>query len=197
MPRAISGAARRAPRRSRRGFARRPTNSTIAAASRGPASISSPPTTASPSPTRLLQRQAQRGERRGQQATALRQPLMELRRRGTDRRRRGQRAARAPDAQYPGDAAARAGDADGAGRRRIRPHARTATTTPIARTTRSAGSTGRSTQKHAARVDFFRKLTYLRNTYPMLRRSRFFTGAVNPDIDVKDVDLDQTPTARR
>jgi len=42
-------------------------------------------------------------------------------------------------------------------------------------------------QKHAPRVDFFRKLTYLRNNYPILRRSRFFTGAVNPDIDVKDV----------
>jgi glycogen operon protein len=42
-------------------------------------------------------------------------------------------------------------------------------------------------QKHAARVDFFRKLTGLRNAYPILRRSRFFTGAVNPDIDVKDV----------
>ena len=42
-------------------------------------------------------------------------------------------------------------------------------------------------QKHDARVDFFRKLTFLRNTYPILRRSRFFTGAVNPDIDVKDV----------
>jgi glycogen operon protein len=42
-------------------------------------------------------------------------------------------------------------------------------------------------RKHGARVDFFRKLTYLRNSYPILRRSRFFTGAVNPDIDVKDV----------
>jgi isoamylase len=34
---------------------------------------------------------------------------------------------------------------------------------------------------------FFRRLTALFNHYPVLRRSRFFTGEINPDIDVKDV----------
>ena len=46
-------------------------------------------------------------------------------------------------AQPARHAAAVAGHADAAGRRRDRPHARAATTTPIARTTRSPGSTGR------------------------------------------------------
>ena len=53
----------------------------------------------------------------------LGQPVLELRRRGTDGRSRNQRAARAPDAQYAGDAAALARHADAAGRRRVRPHA--------------------------------------------------------------------------
>ncbi len=48
---------------------------------------------------------------------------LELRRRGTDRRSGDQRAARAPDAQHAGDAAAVAGHADAARRRRVRPHA--------------------------------------------------------------------------
>ena len=34
---------------------------------------------------------------------------------------------------------------------------------------------------------FFRSLTALFHLYPVLRRSRFFTGETNPDIDVKDV----------
>ena len=71
------------------------------------------------------------------------QPLVELRRRRPDRRPGDHGAARAPDAQHAGDAAAVAGHADAAGRRRVRPHARAATTTPTARTTRSPGSTGR------------------------------------------------------
>jgi len=42
-------------------------------------------------------------------------------------------------------------------------------------------------EKHKARIDFFRKLTGFRHKYPILRRSRFFTGEVDRDIDVKDV----------
>ena len=34
---------------------------------------------------------------------------------------------------------------------------------------------------------FFRRLTELFQRYPVLRRSRFFTGEMNPDLDVKDV----------
>ncbi len=39
----------------------------------------------------------------------------------------------------------------------------------------------------AGAVTFFRRLTELFSRYPVLRRSRFFTGEMNPDIDVKDV----------
>ena len=38
-----------------------------------------------------------------------------------------------------------------------------------------------------ALAEFFRRLTALFRTYPVLRRSRFFIGQVNPDIDVQDV----------
>ena len=103
---------------------------------------------------RLLQRQAQRGQPRGQPRRHRRQPHLELRRRGADRRPRDPRAARAPAAQLPGHAAAVAGRADAARRRRDGPHPAAATTTPTARTTRSAGSTGSSTsdQRAPARV---------------------------------------------
>ena len=48
--------------------------------------------------------------------------LLEPRRRGADRRSRDPCAARAAEAQHAGDAAAVAGHADAAGRRRVRPH---------------------------------------------------------------------------
>ena len=50
---------------------------------------------------RLVQREAQRGERRGEQGRHRRQPLVELRRRGPDGRSGGARAARAAAAQLP------------------------------------------------------------------------------------------------
>jgi len=55
---------------------------------------------------RLLQREAQRGQSRGQPGRHRRQPLLELRRRGGDRRSGDPRAARAPDAQLHRDPAA-------------------------------------------------------------------------------------------
>ena len=42
-------------------------------------------------------------------------------------------------------------------------------------------------EQHRKRVAFFRKLVELRNKYPILRRSRFFTGEANKEIEVKDV----------
>ncbi len=88
------------------------------------------------------ERQAQRGQRRGQPRRARREFQLELRRRGPDRRSRDRRAARPPEAQPDRDAAAVARACRccspatrSAGRSR-------ATTTPIARTTRSPGSTG-------------------------------------------------------
>ena len=71
--------------------------------------------------SRLLQREAQRGQQGGQPRRDRRQPVLELRRRGRDRRPRDQRAARPPAAQLPGHAAALPGHADAARRRRVRP----------------------------------------------------------------------------
>ena len=71
---------------------------------------------------RLLQREAQRGEPRGQPRRHRRQPQLELRRRGADGRPRDPGAARPPAAQPPGDAAAVAGRAHAARRRRDGPH---------------------------------------------------------------------------
>ena len=89
-----------------------------------------------------LQREAQRGQRRGQPRRHRRQPLVELRRRGRDRRPRHHRAALAPAAQLPGHALPLAGRADAARRRRARRAPSTATTTPGARTTSSPGTSG-------------------------------------------------------
>ena len=91
---------------------------------------------------RLLQRQAQRGQPRGQPGRHGRQPLLEPRRRGPDRRSADQRPARAPAAQLPGHAAALPGHADAARAATSTAARRAATTTPGARTARSPGSTG-------------------------------------------------------
>ena len=69
---------------------------------------------------RLVQREAQRGEPRGEPRRHRRQPLVEPRRRGADRRPGRARAAGAAAAQLPRDAAALAGRADAARRRRAR-----------------------------------------------------------------------------
>ena len=62
-----------------------------------------------------------------------------------------------------------------------------ATTTPIARTTRSRGSTGRSPETNHAQVRFVQSLTALRRRYPILRRNRFLSTKVNEAIGVKEV----------
>ena len=92
---------------------------------------------------RDLQRQAQRGQRRGQPRRQRQQPVVELRRRRADRRPGDPRAARAPEAQPPRDAAALAGRADAARPATSSAARSRATTTPTARTTSSPGSTGR------------------------------------------------------
>ena len=66
--------------------------------------------------------QAQRGERRGQPRRQLRQPQLELRHRRPDRPADGHGAARPAQARAAGVAAAVAGRADAARRRRARPH---------------------------------------------------------------------------
>ena len=102
----------------------------------------------------VVQRQAQRGQRRGQPRRREPQPVVELRRRGPDRRRGGPRAAGAPAAQPAGDAAAVAGRADARCTATSSAAPRTATTTRTARTTRSPGSTGRCWRPNADLVDF-------------------------------------------
>ena len=72
-------------------------------------------------------------------------------------------------------------------RRRIRRARSRATTTPIARTTRSAGSDWNFTEDQKKQIAFFQRLTGLFQRYPVLRRSRFFTGQPIPDSSVKDV----------
>src|SRR5258708_37889422 len=42
-------------------------------------------------------------------------------------------------------------------------------------------------EKGESLIRFVQRLTKLRRTYPILRRSRFFTGAHNEELDVKDV----------
>ena len=68
----------------------------------------------------LLQRQAQRGQPRGQPGRRRRQPLLELRRRRPNRRRRDLRAAGPPAAQPPRHAPAVAGRSDASRWRRVR-----------------------------------------------------------------------------
>ena len=70
---------------------------------------------------RLVQREAQRGQRRGQQRRREPQPQLELRRRGPDRRPGDPAAARAAAAQLHRHADAQPGRADAAARRRARP----------------------------------------------------------------------------
>ena len=52
-----------------------------------------------------------------------------------------------------------------------------ATTTPIARTTRSPGSTGTSTTPSGALLEFVAPLIALRRAHPVFRRRDFFQGA--------------------
>ena len=73
--------------------------------------------------SRLVQRQAQRGQRRGESRRREPQPVVELRRRRPDRQARGAGASPAAEAQLPDDADAVAGRADAARRRRDWPHA--------------------------------------------------------------------------
>ena len=100
---------------------------------------------------RVVQRQAQRGQWRGQSRRQLEQPVLELRRRGADRRSRDPGAARAAEAQLPDHAAPVPGHADDPRRRRVGAYASRATTTPTARTTRSAGSSGTRSATRGAR----------------------------------------------
>ena len=107
---------------------------------------------------RQLQRQAQRGQRRGQPRRQRQQPVVELRRRGPTDDPRDHRAARAPDSATCSRRCC--------SRRACRccspatsSAARSAaTTTPTARTTRSAGSTGTLDEATPRLLEFARRM---------------------------------------
>ena len=137
--------------------------------------------------SRQLQREAQRGERRGQPRRREQQPELELRRRGPDRRPGDRRAARAAEAQLPGDAAALAGRADDQPRRRARAHAAGQQQRLLPGQRAHAGSTGTSRDEQSALLEFTTKLVHFRLSQPALRRRKYFQGRSIRGGGVKDV----------
>ena len=136
---------------------------------------------------RLLQRQAQRGERRGQPRRQLRQPVVELRRRRPDRRSRDRRAARPPDAQHP-----RPRCCCRKARRCCSPATSSARTqngnnNAYCQDNEISWVNWDIEEKGQSLIGFVQKLTALRHKYPILRRSRFLTGDYNEELGVKDV----------
>ena len=77
-----------------------------------------------------------------------------------------------------------AGRADAAGRRRARPHASRATTTPTARTTRLSWVDWEAAGKHADLLEFTSELIALRREHPVFRRRRFFSGELGGQRDI-------------
>ena len=125
---------------------------------------------------RLVQREAQRGERRGRQRRREPQPLVELRGRGPHRRRRGARPAGPPAAQLHHHAAAVPGRADAAARRRAGPHPERQQQRLLPRTARSPGWTGRWRPRTRAWSASPPGVSALRAGHPVFRRRRFFAG---------------------
>ena len=95
-------------------------------------------------------------------------------------------AARPAEAQPAGDAAAGAGHADAARRRRVRPHA-AGQQQRLCQDNEISWVDWNISEDGAALIEFVRRLIALRQAFPILRRSRFLTGEYNADLDVKDV----------
>ena len=148
----------------RRGSPAPPTSTRTTAASRSTASTSSPPRRVHAERPGLLQRQAQRGQRRGQPRRREPQPVVELRRRGADRRPGGARAAGPAAAQLPGHAAARPGRADDLARRRAGPHPARQQQRVLPGQRAQPGSTG--TTRDEQLLEFARRLTAFRAPAP-------------------------------
>ena len=112
---------------------------------------------------------------------------MELRRRGTDRRPRDQCAALAADAKHAVDALAFARHArwslagDEFGR------TQNGNNNAYCQDDETSWVDWRFDDDQRALIDFFRRLTGFFRRFPILRRSRFFTGETNADLGVKDV----------
>jgi pullulanase/glycogen debranching enzyme len=130
----------------------------------------------------LRQREAQRGQRRGQQGRQERQPLLELRRGGRDAGTPG--AARAAAEEFPRHPAALAGRADAAGRRLHRPH-------PARQQQRLLPGQRDLLVLLGARrrglLEFTRSLIRLRGDHRIFHRRGWFLGRPIHGTDVKDL----------
>ena len=140
---------------------------------------------------RELQRQAQRSQRREQPATASRTTAAGTAASKADRPTiEHPRAAAAADAQSPGHALLLAGRAHAAWPA-TRPGARrAATTTPIARTTRSRGcdwDLGRTTRRRARSCNSRSASSRCATSIRLFRRLTFFRGRAVRDSDAKDI----------
>ena len=122
----------------------------------------------------VLQREAQRGQRRGQPRRREPQPVVELRRGRPDRRPGDQCAAGPAATQLPCHASAVPRRADDLRTATSSAAPSRATTTSTARTTSCPGSTGRSADTEL--IEFTRAVSALRAAHPVFRRRRFFSG---------------------
>ena len=140
-----------------------------------PRSTSSPRTTASRCAT-SSRTTTKHNEANGEDSRdgRIAQPVVELRRRGADRRPEDPDAPGTAAAQLHRDAAAVAGRADAAARRRARPHPAAATTTATRRTARLTWVDWDAVDQPL--VEFTAALARLRKEHPTFRRSRFFDG---------------------
>ena len=123
---------------------------------------------------RLLRRQAQRGQRRGQPRRHRRQPLVELRRRGPDRRRRRSTPCAAASAATcsPRCCSPRACRCCSAATRWAAPRA--ATTTRYCQDNEVSWYDWSAVDHDL--LEFTRRLVALRRAHPVFRRRRFFQG---------------------
>ena len=123
--------------------------------------------------------QAQLGQRRGQPRRQRRQHELELRRRGPDRRpgRAGAAGPADPQLRHPAACSRAACRCWWPATRSAAPSR--ATTTPTARTTRSAGSTGAWSSANQDLLRFWRQLIAFRRAHRVLRRREFYTGLPN------------------
>ena len=129
----------------------------------------------------LVQRQAQRGQRRGQPGRREPQPVLELRRGGRDRRPGGAGAAGPPDAQLHRHADALPGRADAQPRRRVRPHPARQQQRLLPGQRAGLGATGRQPATRRGRTRSSCWTSPARwcgcaSDHPVFRRRRFFHG---------------------
>ena len=183
-------------RRSPRGSPAAPTSTRRAATCRSTASTSSLPRRLHAQRPRLLQREAQRGQRRGQPRRHRRQPELELRRRGRDRRPGVEALRERQIKNFADDPDALAGRADVRRRRRGPPHpARQqqrllpGQRAQLVRLDAAPRSTPTCSASSSEMIAF-------RKRHPTLHRSRFFTGEVN-ERGLADISLARLPARSR